>query len=149
MHKSATKCNETLGKWCKNKHGASKIIDTLETYHPPHHDTRACAVVCGMCLGVEPFFLSRMTGLRNWTVTRKLTRLPEWEMNTSLFGSSSGYSFHLPVLSVRLPLWLYKRGRSSQRRYNTHIHCLFVPEHCAASTAFPIPSCGVHRKPGQ
>jgi hypothetical protein len=21
-----------LGKWCKNKHGASKIIDTLETY---------------------------------------------------------------------------------------------------------------------
>jgi hypothetical protein len=32
MHKSATKCNETVGKWCKNKHGASKIIDTLETY---------------------------------------------------------------------------------------------------------------------
>jgi hypothetical protein len=31
MHKSATKCNETLGKWCKNKHGASKIMDTLET----------------------------------------------------------------------------------------------------------------------
>jgi hypothetical protein len=32
MNKSATKCNETSGKWCKNKHGASKIIDTLETY---------------------------------------------------------------------------------------------------------------------
>jgi hypothetical protein len=32
MYKSATKCNETVGKWCKNKHGASKIIDTLETY---------------------------------------------------------------------------------------------------------------------
>jgi hypothetical protein len=32
MHKSATKCNETVGKWCKNKHGVSKIIDTLETY---------------------------------------------------------------------------------------------------------------------
>jgi hypothetical protein len=28
------KCNETLGKWYKNKHGASKIIDTLETYQP-------------------------------------------------------------------------------------------------------------------
>jgi hypothetical protein len=26
------KCNETVGKWCKNKHGASKIIDTLDTY---------------------------------------------------------------------------------------------------------------------
>jgi hypothetical protein len=32
MHKSATKCNETLSKWCKNKQGASKIIDTFETY---------------------------------------------------------------------------------------------------------------------
>jgi hypothetical protein len=32
MHKSATKCNETVGKWCKSKHGASKIIDTFETY---------------------------------------------------------------------------------------------------------------------
>jgi hypothetical protein len=27
------KRNETQGKWCKNKHGASKIIDTFETYH--------------------------------------------------------------------------------------------------------------------
>jgi hypothetical protein len=32
LHKNATKCNETQGKWCKNKHGASKIIDTFETY---------------------------------------------------------------------------------------------------------------------
>jgi hypothetical protein len=35
MNKSAMKCNETLGKWCKNTHGASKIIDTLETYQRP------------------------------------------------------------------------------------------------------------------
>jgi hypothetical protein len=33
MHKNATKCNETLSKWCKNKHGASKIIDMFEMYH--------------------------------------------------------------------------------------------------------------------
>jgi hypothetical protein len=33
MHKNATKCNETLSKCCKNKHGASKIMDMLETYH--------------------------------------------------------------------------------------------------------------------
>jgi hypothetical protein len=36
MHKSAMKCNKTICKWCKNKHGASKIIDTLETYHAPN-----------------------------------------------------------------------------------------------------------------
>jgi hypothetical protein len=35
MYKNATKCNETIGKWCKNKHGASKIIDTFETYQQP------------------------------------------------------------------------------------------------------------------
>jgi hypothetical protein len=35
MHKNATKCNEILSKWCKNKHGASKIMDTLETYEAP------------------------------------------------------------------------------------------------------------------
>jgi hypothetical protein len=33
MHKNATKYNETLNKWCKNKHGASKIMDMFETYH--------------------------------------------------------------------------------------------------------------------
>jgi hypothetical protein len=32
MHKNAPKCNETLSKWCKNKRGASKIINTFETY---------------------------------------------------------------------------------------------------------------------
>jgi hypothetical protein len=32
MHKNTTKCNKTQSKWCVNKHGASKIIDTFETY---------------------------------------------------------------------------------------------------------------------
>jgi hypothetical protein len=31
------KCNKTQGKWCKNKHGASKIIDTFETYQRWSH----------------------------------------------------------------------------------------------------------------
>jgi hypothetical protein len=33
MHKNAMKCYKTQSKWCVNKHGASKIIDTFETYH--------------------------------------------------------------------------------------------------------------------
>jgi hypothetical protein len=33
MYKNAMKCNKTLIKWCKNKHGESTIIDTFETYH--------------------------------------------------------------------------------------------------------------------
>jgi hypothetical protein len=31
------KCNETQGKWCKNKHGASKIIDMFEMYQTRRH----------------------------------------------------------------------------------------------------------------
>jgi hypothetical protein len=53
MHKNATKCNETLSKWCKNKHGASKIIDTLETYHPSNLTP---AVACS--LSVSMFLIS-------------------------------------------------------------------------------------------
>jgi hypothetical protein len=52
MHKSATKCNETLDKWCKNKHGASKIMDTLETYHiHPHNHVQGSSpqVFHGCC----------------------------------------------------------------------------------------------------
>jgi hypothetical protein len=41
MHKNATKCNETIYKWCKNKHGASKIIDTFETYQSAPERNRA------------------------------------------------------------------------------------------------------------
>jgi hypothetical protein len=32
MQKNAMKCNKTQSKWCINKHRASKIIDTFETY---------------------------------------------------------------------------------------------------------------------
>jgi hypothetical protein len=48
MHKNAMKCNETLSKWCKNKHGASKIIDTLETYQ----DAYALAAHLTICWAV-------------------------------------------------------------------------------------------------
>jgi hypothetical protein len=40
MHKNAMKCKETLSKWCRNKHRASKIIDTLETYQLGTNDTK-------------------------------------------------------------------------------------------------------------
>jgi hypothetical protein len=46
MHKNVTKCNKILSKWCKNKHGASKIIDTFDTYHS------AAVVVVGMVVVV-------------------------------------------------------------------------------------------------
>jgi hypothetical protein len=60
MHKSATKCNETLGKWCKNKQGASKIIDTFETYHTtvPASGEGSSLEAGASTMGAVPVFLS-------------------------------------------------------------------------------------------
>jgi hypothetical protein len=82
MHKSATKCNETLGKWYKNKHGASKIIDMLETYHPyvlpsciaPRYLTR-----CIQCLGY------RYRTRQRWKNLLCLARASDW--GSFLWGS--------------------------------------------------------------
>jgi hypothetical protein len=46
MHKNATKYNKILSKWCKNKHGASKIIDMFETYHLP----RSFFIILNRCM---------------------------------------------------------------------------------------------------
>jgi hypothetical protein len=46
MHKNATKCNETLSKWCKNKDEASKIIDTFETYQAARSRINAALIPC-------------------------------------------------------------------------------------------------------
>jgi hypothetical protein len=40
------KCNETLSKWCKNKHGASKIMDTFETYQDTRFSTYDLSSIC-------------------------------------------------------------------------------------------------------
>jgi hypothetical protein len=36
MHKNDSVYNKTQRKWCINKHGASKIIDTFEMYQRAH-----------------------------------------------------------------------------------------------------------------
>jgi hypothetical protein len=76
MHKSATKCNETLGKWCKNKHGASKIIDTLETFHPLRApvddiDTKELSWRCGGNRSAK----RKSEGAREWGKPSRAPRL--------------------------------------------------------------------------
>jgi hypothetical protein len=76
MHKSATKCNETVGKWYKNKHGASKIIDTLETYQQAWRWRRPLVAipfsgrVLGRASGPSRSRVNDGGGL--WCVSRKL-----------------------------------------------------------------------------
>jgi hypothetical protein len=65
MHKNATKCNETLSKWCKNKHGASKIIDTFKTYHFPlitlGENTEICSMVVRSSKHPHLFIMERIS----------------------------------------------------------------------------------------
>jgi hypothetical protein len=68
MHKSATKCNETIGKWCKNKHGASKIIDMFETYQgrDAHMNSSKCELICNhLCQLYDP--MSAISFMRECT----------------------------------------------------------------------------------
>jgi hypothetical protein len=59
MHKNTTKCSKTQTKWCINKHGASKIIDTFETYQ---RSSSSCRVLPRL-LRVPP---PRLYRLRAW-----------------------------------------------------------------------------------
>jgi hypothetical protein len=67
MHKNATKCNETLSKWCKNKHGASKIIDTFEMYQYTMKSSPKDFVVLRLLLLVGASLLSS-TGLSEFSI---------------------------------------------------------------------------------
>jgi hypothetical protein len=55
MHKNATKCNKTQSKWCINKHGASKIIDTFGTYHDVTTKVVAVVLVLGLVASGRSF----------------------------------------------------------------------------------------------
>jgi hypothetical protein len=88
MHKNATKCNKTQSKWCINKRGALKIIDTFETYQPPV---------------VTPFTSPRLT-----SSTRRspcCSRTPPASRRTAT-GSKSGGRRWPDVQSDRLNRWL-------------------------------------------
>jgi hypothetical protein len=54
MHKNATKCNKTLSKWCKNKHGASKIYNTYKV--DPHYSHLIFAsLTCNVSTSADSF----------------------------------------------------------------------------------------------
>jgi hypothetical protein len=55
MHKNATKYNITQSKWCINKHGTSKIIDTFETYQRAL--TAKLWVLCHGVVGLEELLM--------------------------------------------------------------------------------------------
>jgi hypothetical protein len=82
MHKSATKCNETLGKWCKNKHGASKIIDKLETYQSLKVENMQNKEICFMVLKPNERDCLKTTGIngKQVHVLIKLSNNKEYDL---------------------------------------------------------------------
>jgi hypothetical protein len=67
MHKNATKCNKTLSKWCKNKHGASNIIDMLETYQC--HSIKTASTPRGTPLPPYPLLSLSLSSLHHSSPT--------------------------------------------------------------------------------
>jgi hypothetical protein len=73
------KCNETLGKWCKNKHGASKIIDKFETYQAfAVHSmvSLPCVALCRVFFAV--FAVRPVVAVRGSSVARQC--LVAWQL---------------------------------------------------------------------
>jgi hypothetical protein len=79
MHKNATKCNKTQSKWCINKHGALKIIDTFETYHrapwllPNLATTRRAPAVEGHNLQGRPSYSDASPQLTSTSIAREIS----------------------------------------------------------------------------
>jgi hypothetical protein len=103
MYKNATKCNETIGKWCKNKHGASKIIDTFETYQSP-------SVVLSFFYWIDnlgfitegklaAIFIKPSLGVFNWSVI--YYTFPRQLGNRSFLSPLSGIEEEAPTSSPR------------------------------------------------
>jgi hypothetical protein len=93
MHKNTTKCNKTLSKWCKNKHGASKIIDTFETYQGDDGDAHSSTFPCTNFLsdaGILEDFLLLVD--RVGLTTYMLDESNQYAMLTKIFVESFKFS---------------------------------------------------------
>jgi hypothetical protein len=127
MHKNATKCNKILSKWCKNKHGASKIIDTFGTYHTPSKNMTVAATYTGFFWSQTGFFWPRpdFSGQKSGT--------PYWQVaplksarGSAFFGPGPAFSgppklAEIPKqkgnnLSIRTPFFMILGSLESQQR---------------------------------
>jgi hypothetical protein len=114
MHKSATKCNKTIGKWCKNKHGASKIIYTFETYQSrrPRVLGKIIEAAGYNCYGTswKIFYLSRTVsslGGHLSALRSKITQLEDGDLYmTKILGISSRLTHHVRTR----PIWSNRTG---------------------------------------
>jgi hypothetical protein len=72
------KCNKTQGKWYKNKHGASKIIDTLETYHTAgkeKYESRIPSTETSKTSGVKSIYICNdSTGAKSKKEQKNISR---------------------------------------------------------------------------
>jgi hypothetical protein len=104
MHKSATKCNKIIGKWCKNKHGASKIIDMFETYQAHPKTNRQVEKANGLiCNGIKKRLLAPLEKANHaWVdefpfVLRSLRTTPNAATQETPFFLVHGAEAVLPV----------------------------------------------------
>jgi hypothetical protein len=114
MHNNTMKCNKTQSKWCINKHGASKIINTFETYYvakltseftsleEPTDDSNTVIVLVSLTDG--PDFTGSKRRIEPKDLTRKfrlsIVRSISWFLSTSgllLAKSEKAVEFMIPT----------------------------------------------------
>jgi hypothetical protein len=92
MHKNATKCNKTQSKWCINKHGTSKIIDTFETYQ------QAVKILGGSEETAMQSLQLHLTGAtREWLSKLERETIGIWDELTKQFMSNFKSTYKRPT----------------------------------------------------
>jgi hypothetical protein len=134
MYKNTTKCNETLSKWCKNKHGASKIIDTLETYQRGGENfLLGCRHLHGVHGGMDFHeLLSKEHSFREGGFSiLALLGLPEAAIN----GDDAIRTWHLQlVVDVARPGMETVEGRAAK----DHVVCTLERDHLEGYWLFAV-----------
>jgi hypothetical protein len=114
MHKNAMKCNKTQSKWCINKHGASKIIDTFETYQYPVGvlDDTCMLTMTRTCLGPK-------------SSSMRFGYLYSWDMRFSTYGLTN--ICFIFVLTITLTIQdAYNGGNERSKLVSTIIFGRFI-----------------------
>jgi hypothetical protein len=95
------KCNKTQGKWCKNKHGASKIIDTfvrISVSPLQHHSHKMCFL--GSAKDPTHHSSKAVSALE---VARKANRIADVKLQASWTWGLEPHDRDNPIAEVSLP----------------------------------------------
>jgi hypothetical protein len=134
---------KTLRKWCKNKNGASKIIDTCETYHPlwcqctptdhtppPGYSLPRTQII--LWKTPNPYLTPKTTTVRNITAAHARATHRTFEQDSPIDQSTGAAS---AAVSATVPDPLHRRPPHLTSFINSTVHCTGSTSPTLSSTA--------------